>query len=71
MAYALCGAMRVDDDNDENSSVWKDEVKILMCMKIGTEFQCLEGKDKNTNVYQNRATIPKFGRRSYFQYLLK
>ena len=41
MAYAPCGAMRVD--NDGNSIVWKDEVKILMCIKTGPEFQCLEG----------------------------
>ena len=33
MAYAPCGAMRVDDDDDENSNAWKDEVKILMCIK--------------------------------------
>ena len=42
MAYAPCGAMRVDDDDDENSSAWKDEVKILMCIKIGPEYQWLE-----------------------------
>ena len=42
MAYAPCGAMRVDDDDDENSNVWKDEVKILMCIKTGPEFQFLE-----------------------------
>ena len=35
--------MRVANDDDENSNVWKDEVKILMCIKIGPEFQCLEG----------------------------
>ena len=33
-----------------------------MCIKIGPEFQCLEGKDKNSNVYRNRARIPMFGR---------
>ena len=43
MAYAPCGAMRVDDDDDdENSNAWKDEVKILMRIKIGPEYQCLE-----------------------------
>ena len=42
MAYAPCGAMRVDDDDDENSNVWNHEVKILMCIKIGPEYQCLE-----------------------------
>ena len=42
MAYAPCGAMRVDDDDDENSNAWKDEVKILMYIKIGPEYQCLE-----------------------------
>ena len=31
--YAPSGAIRLDDDHDNNSSVWKDEVKILMCIK--------------------------------------
>ena len=36
--------MRVADvDDDENSNVWKDEVKILMRIKIGPELKCLEG----------------------------
>ena len=25
-----------------------------MCIKIGTELQCLEGEDQKTDVYKNR-----------------
>ena len=35
--------MRLDYDDDENSSICKDEVKISMFIKKEPEFQCLEG----------------------------
>ena len=31
------------EGKDKNSNVWKDVVKIQMCIKIGPEFQCLDG----------------------------
>ena len=36
----------------------------------GSELQCLEGKDRDSSVYKNRARIKMFGTiRSEFQYL--
>ena len=49
--YAPTGAIRLNDDHDKNSSVWKDEVEILMCIKkaritmfegIRQEYQCFK-----------------------------
>ena len=37
-------------------------VKIPMCIKIRPEFQRLDGKDKNTNVYKGRDRNATFGR---------
>ena len=36
-------------------------IPVLIHVQIGPEFQCLEGEDENSNVYQNRARILMFG----------
>ena len=32
-----------------------------MLTEVGSDYQSLEGKDKTSNVYKNRARIPVFG----------
>ena len=44
----------------QNSKGWKGKMRIPMFIKIGPEFQYLEGKAQNTNVRQDKVRIPKF-----------
>ena len=39
--------------------------------RIGQEFQCLEEKDQNYEVWKDRVRIPMFGRRGPEFYCLK
>ena len=41
---------------------WKDKIRIVVFIRIGPEFQCFEGWGQNSNVYNNRARNPMFGR---------
>ena len=41
-----------------NSNVWKDKIRIPMFIKIGLEFECLEGSDQNSNVWKIMKIIP-------------
>ena len=38
----------------QNSSDWKDKIRIPMFIKIKLEFQCLEGYDQNSNVLEEQ-----------------
>ena len=41
-----------------------------MFKRIRSEFQCLEGQDKNSNVWKDKVRIPMFGKiRPEFQCL--
>ena len=35
-------------------------MRILMFIKLGPEFKCVEGYDQNSHVYKNRARILVF-----------
>ena len=47
-------------------------MRILMFGRIRKEFQCLEGQEKNSNIWKNGIKSPVFGRiRSEFECLEK
>ena len=41
---------------------WEDKVRTAVFIRIVPEFQCFEGWGQNSNVYNNRARNPIFGR---------